>query len=83
MSTDAQEVERPGFLARARDSDIWFSFKKSKITIVAAIVTAVMFLGAFLAPLIAPHNPFDLATLSLLDSLIPPAWEEGGSDDAQ
>jgi peptide/nickel transport system permease protein len=79
MTIDVQKTERPGFWARARDSDIWFSFKKSKITVVAAIVTAVMFLGAFLAPLIAPHNPFDLATLSLLDSLIPPAWEEGGN----
>ena len=78
MSTDAQEEERPGFWARARDSDIWFSFKRSKITIVAAIVTAVIFLAAFFAPIVAPHNPFDLATLSLLDSLIPPAWEEGG-----
>ncbi|MEX3008575.1 ABC transporter permease [Hoeflea sp. TYP-13] len=78
MSTDAQELDRPGFWARALDSDIWYSFRKSKITIVAAIVTLIIFLSSFLAPLIAPHNPFDLATLSLLDSLIPPVWEEGG-----
>lgn len=78
VQSDLQEADRPGFWSRALDSDIWFSFKRSKITIVAAIVTAVIFLGAFCAPLIAPHNPFDLATLSLLDSLVPPAWEEGG-----
>ncbi len=78
MSTDAQELERAGFWARARDSDIWYSFKRSKITIVAAIITVIIFGSAFFAPLIAPHNPFDLATLSLLDSLLPPAWEQGG-----
>ncbi|WP_136658980.1 ABC transporter permease [Nitratireductor sp. XY-223] len=78
MSTETQEMARPGFLARALDSDIWHSFKRSRITIVAAIVTLFIFLSALFAPLIAPHNPFDLATLSLLDSLTPPAWEEGG-----
>ncbi|MDA4844176.1 ABC transporter permease [Hoeflea poritis] len=78
MSTDTQEIARPGFWARAFESDIWHSFKRSKITIVAAIVTMIIFLSALFAPLIAPHNPFDLATLSLLDSLTPPAWEEGG-----
>lgn len=78
MSTDAQDIARPGFWTRAFDSDIWHSFKRSKITIVAAIVTLLIFLSALFAPLIAPHNPFDLATLSLLDSLTPPAWEEGG-----
>src|SRR4051794_41879794 len=32
-----------------------------------------------MAPLIAPHDPFDLASLSLLDASNPPAWIEGGS----
>jgi peptide/nickel transport system permease protein len=31
------------------------------------------------APRIAPHNPFDPASLSLLDASNPPAWLEGGS----
>ena len=78
MSVQSQEAPRPGFRARITDSDIWHSFKKSKVTIVAAIVTLTIFLSALFAPLIAPHDPFDLATLSLLDSLTPPAWEEGG-----
>lgn len=67
-----------GMVARALDSDIWWSFKRSKITVIAAIVTAVFMLGALLSPWIAPHNPFDMASLNLLDSLIPPVWEDGG-----
>ncbi|MEI9984641.1 MAG: ABC transporter permease [Aliidongia sp.] len=29
----------------------------------------------------APHNPFDLTTVSLLDASNPPAWMEGGNRD--
>jgi peptide/nickel transport system permease protein len=65
---------QPGFLARALDSDIFFSFRKSPLTVVAAIVTVICFGGALLAPWIAPHNPFDLRTLNLLDAFNPPAW---------
>ena len=61
------------------DSDIWFSFKKSKVTIVAACVTALIVLSAFAAPLIAPHNPFDPASLDLMDAFTPPYWYEGGT----
>jgi peptide/nickel transport system permease protein len=34
---------------------------------------------ALFANWIAPHNPFDLATLDLTDARLPPAWIEGGS----
>jgi peptide/nickel transport system permease protein len=45
---------------------------------VAAVVAAVMVFGALFAPWVAPHRPFDLATLSLNDSLLPPAWVAEG-----
>jgi peptide/nickel transport system permease protein len=35
-------------------------------------------LAAILAPWIAPHDPFDLRQLSLLDSHLPPAWLADG-----
>ncbi|RXV59440.1 ABC transporter permease [Roseovarius sp. A46] len=77
-SSQLPPEERKGLLARGADSDLLHSFLRSKVTIIAAIVTAIYFLGAFLAPLIAPHNPFDLMKISIMDSLIPPVWEEGG-----
>ncbi len=61
------------------DSDIWYSFKKSKVTVVAACVTAIVMLSAFAAPLIAPHNPFDPASLELMDAFTPPFWYEEGT----
>ncbi|MEQ9328118.1 MAG: ABC transporter permease [Rhodospirillales bacterium] len=60
------------------DSDVWFSFRRSKLTMTAAAMTALIVLSAVFAPWIAPHNPFDLASLSLLDSQTPPVWIEGG-----
>ena len=67
-----------GLLARFFDSDVWFSFRRSKVTMVAAGVTAVYFVAALFAPLIAPHDPFDLVNLDVMDSFIPPMWELDG-----
>jgi peptide/nickel transport system permease protein len=65
-------------LHRAWDSDVAYSFRRSKITMVAAAVTAIMMLAALFAPLVAPHDPFNLADVTLLDSHLPPIWLEGG-----
>jgi peptide/nickel transport system permease protein len=60
------------WLHRATDSDVWWSFKSSATTVVAATVTLFIIAMAFLAPVIAPHTPFDPGTLSLSDGLKPP-----------
>jgi peptide/nickel transport system permease protein len=80
MVAQTQETspKRPSRLAAMLDSDIMFSFLASKVTIVAAIITLIIVLGALLAPWIAPHDPYDLRQLSLLDSHNPPAWVTGG-----
>jgi peptide/nickel transport system permease protein len=61
-----------------RDSDILASFRRSKLAMAAAIVTAAFLLLALLADAIAPQNPFNPAELELLNSRMPPLWEEGG-----
>jgi peptide/nickel transport system permease protein len=66
------------WLGRAADSDIWWSFKSSTLTVIAAAVTFLIVAVAFLSPLIAPHTPFDPSTLSLSDGLKPPAWMQDG-----
>jgi peptide/nickel transport system permease protein len=77
------------WIRRAADSDIWWSFKSSTLTVVAAVSTLLIILIAFLSPLLAPHTPFDPATLNLSDGLKPPVFvsDEGdwafplGTDD--
>ena len=63
---------------RVLDSDIFHSFIRSPAAVVAAAVTALALLGALLAPVFAPHTPFDPVTLSLSDAFLPPAWLDGG-----
>ena len=68
----------PGAWARFFDGDIWHSFRSSPMAIGAAVVALACVFCALFANVIAPHNPFDLATLELGDSMLPPAWMEGG-----
>jgi len=69
----------PSRLRGVLDSDLVWSFGHSPVAIGATIVAAAIILGAAAAPWIAPHDPFDLASLSLLDASNPPAWLDGGS----
>jgi len=68
-------------MRRFLDSDLAWRFRRSPIAIIALVVTLLMAAGAILAPLIAPQDPFDAASLDLMNSLIPPAFEADG--DAQ
>lgn len=78
MSTNSEIDTKVGLIARILDSDIWYSFTRSKVTMLAALVTFLIFMSALFVPVLAPHNPFDLASLSLMDSLLPPAWSADG-----
>jgi peptide/nickel transport system permease protein len=61
------------------DSDVGHSFRTSPTAIVAALIALVCVVCAVFAPWIAPHNPFDLASLELSNARLPPAWSEEGS----
>ncbi len=71
-------ADAPSRLAALLDSEFVHSFRRSRVTVVATLVTVVIALAAVLAPWIAPHDPFDVATLSLWDAELPPAWAENG-----
>ena len=64
---------------RIVDSDIFYSFRRSPVTVAAAVVTVVYLAATLFAPLVAPHDSYDLTSLSLLEAFTPPAWVEGGS----
>jgi peptide/nickel transport system permease protein len=66
-------------LRRFLDSDIFYSFRHSPVTVIAAVTTVVCIVAAVFAGWLAPHNPFDLKTLNLLDAFTPPAWTERGN----
>jgi peptide/nickel transport system permease protein len=68
----------PSRIAAILDSDLLHSFLASRLAVAAAVMTLLLVGAALLAPLIAPHDPYDLKSLSLLDADMPPAWEAGG-----
>jgi peptide/nickel transport system permease protein len=72
------EPAAPGRLSRFLAGDVWHSFKRSPVAMVAALVAFICVFCAVFAGVVAPHNPFDLATLELADSRLPPAWMEEG-----
>jgi peptide/nickel transport system permease protein len=65
-------------LRRFLDSDVWYSFRTSRVAQAAALIALACVFCAVFAHWIAPHDPFDLATLDLADARLPPAWLEGG-----
>ncbi|WP_340149670.1 ABC transporter permease [uncultured Sneathiella sp.] len=65
-------------LQRIFGSDIWYSFTHNPTAIISALVTLGLIFAAVFAPWLAPHNPFDLASISIMDGNLPPAWSAGG-----
>jgi len=63
-----------------RNNEAVYLFLHSPMAIISAIMTLLIVFGAILAPWLAPTNPYDLASFSLMDGLLPPAWEEGGQN---
>ncbi len=66
-------------LAQWLDSDVGYSFRTSPTAIAAGVIAFICIVCAMFAPWIAPHDPFNLATLELSDARLPPAWSPGGS----
>jgi peptide/nickel transport system permease protein len=72
------EVARPGLFRRILQSDLFYSFRHSPLAVASAVVSLVLVLSAVFAPWVAPHDPFDPASISIMDSFIPPAWSSDG-----
>ena len=71
----------PGAGMRLRamwDSDLAWSFRHSRVAMFSLALLVVCVFCAVFAPFVAPHNPFDLRTLNLVDASLPPVWQERG-----
>ena len=67
-----------GWARRALDSDLFYSFRRSRLTMLAAAITLLFFLLAIFASVLAVQNPFDPAQLQLMNSRISPLWTADG-----
>jgi peptide/nickel transport system permease protein len=64
---------------RVFDHDLFYSFTRSPVTVIAAILTLIILISSALAPWLTPHDPFNPASLDIMDAFTPPAWTEGGT----
>lgn len=62
----------PSVWRRIIYSDLFYSFIRKPVIVVSAILVLTLVSLAFLAPWIAPHTPFDAASLNLMDGFTPP-----------
>lgn len=65
-------------MTRILDSDVAWSFRQSRLAMLASATLLILVLAAVFAPLLATQNPFDMMQLDLMSSELPPAWVEGG-----
>ena len=67
------------WVQRVWHSDVAYSFRHSPVAMAAGLIAFVCLFCAVFANWVAPHNPFDLATLELSDSFLPPLWLAEGN----
>ena len=68
----------PSRWQRFKNSDIVYYFLKDKVAMVCFAIFISFATAALFAPFIAPTNPYDLSTIDIMDSELPPAWMEDG-----
>ncbi|HZH50839.1 MAG TPA: ABC transporter permease [Microvirga sp.] len=78
QAAPAAQSEPTSWTGRFLDSDVWASFKRSKLTMAAAFLTVAFVAAAVFAGVLAPQDPFDPAQLELMNSRLPPLWNAEG-----
>lgn len=55
-----------------RISDFWIDFSANKIALISLLIfLAIVFVAVF-APIVSPTNPYDLSSVDIMDSRLPP-----------
>ena len=56
-----------------KKSYFFYSFKRDKVAVVSFFLLVLLIGASVLAPVIAPHNPYDSATIDVMDAKQPPS----------
>ncbi|WP_281491989.1 ABC transporter permease [Desulfosarcina cetonica] len=68
------------FWQRFKASYLLYSFRQDRTAIFSFVVLLALLVTGLLAPLIAPHDPYDPASIDIMNAELPPAWmAEDGS----
>ncbi len=81
MSDSTMKLDQhPSALQRFKASHFWHSFKTDRIAQISFFIFFVYLLTALTASFIAPFDPYDPAQIDIMDSEIPPSWQEEGDE---
>jgi len=61
------------------DAKLVHSFFRDPSAMIGAFILVVFIVASLVAPAIAPMDPYNLETVNLSDSLLAPAWMDGGA----
>ena len=67
-----------GYSALLKNHEMLYLFSRSPLAQLAVTIALICIGAAVLSPWLAPTNPYDIAQIDLMDSLLPPAWVEEG-----
>ncbi len=62
-----------------KSSYFLYSFRRDPVAVISFVILLLLILLSFSAPLIAPYDPYDTASIDIMDAEIPPAWMEEGN----
>lgn len=63
-----------------KDSYFWYSFRRDPVAVTSFLMLVILVIMAVFAPYFATQNPYDGATIDLMDAETPPAWTAEGMD---
>ncbi|CAH1533499.1 dipeptide ABC transporter membrane subunit DppC [Vibrio owensii] len=70
----------PSAWQRFKNSDFLYYFKRDKVAMASFTVFMVFLVLAIAAPVLAPTDPYDLTSIDIMDSELPPSWMEDGDE---
>jgi len=65
---------------RFKNSYFFYSFKRDPVAVTSFSIFVFLVVISFMAPVVAPYNPYDTSTIDIMDSEIPPRWMEEGDE---
>ncbi|UWQ46095.1 ABC transporter permease [Leisingera aquaemixtae] len=89
MSTETLNPKsEPSRWSKVWNSNMGYSFRRNPVAVVSMVVFLVIAVASFLAPVIAPYDPYDPGSIDIMNSEYPPVWVDGalpefmlGTDD--
>ncbi|MGR5541612.1 ABC transporter permease, partial [Vibrio campbellii] len=71
----------PSRWERFKNSDFIYYFVRDKVAMFSFAVFLAFLFAALAAPLIAPSDPYDLGSIDIMNSELPPSWLDGGEPE--